>query len=164
VEQATIPPEPSQEQEGTPREEKRCVVCKEKFEINEKNFPFSRDKQGRRYFYAACRACHNERNKISRRRAAQRRAEAQAIEARLVGTPYKCGACGSTRSNIVGDVDQTYTQLGYLCAHCADIVEQFGHDQARLRHVLDYLQKTRPTQLESTENKRSRKTPKEGKA
>lgn len=60
------------------------------------------------------------------------------------GTPDKCGACGTEKGNILGDINpSTHERYGYLCAKCHQVVRQFHEDTMRLQEVLFYLEYTR---------------------
>ncbi len=56
----------------------------------------------------------------------------------------RCGACGATSGNILGDVNTTTMQrYGYLCTKCYRIVHEFGREPNRLHSVLAYMKRTR---------------------
>jgi len=66
----------------------------------------------------------------------------------ILGTPDQCGACGVTRRNILGDVNEaTHKRYGFLCTRCHRLVQDFHEDMERMHKVLNYLEKTRPNQV-----------------
>jgi hypothetical protein len=56
----------------------------------------------------------------------------------------QCGACGTRRGNIRGDVnDTTGEKYGYLCTNCYRLASESKGDLVRMRNVITYLEKTR---------------------
>lgn len=66
----------------------------------------------------------------------------------IMDTSDRCGACGTTRGNILGDVDEgTHLRYGCLCAKCYRLVRDYQGDVDRLRNVLDYIERTRVSRV-----------------
>jgi hypothetical protein len=130
---------------------KRCTACKEEFPANRDYFTV--DRKAKDGLYCQCKSCKSK----ARREAHKRIAEASlnghshtsvSIDKLAViiplGTSEKCGSCGTTRGNILGDIDKvTREKYGYLCARCYRLVRDFQEDSERMRKVLDYVEQTR---------------------
>lgn len=128
-------------------QEKQCTKCKKWKPADRDHFTVaSKAKDG---LYSQCKSCKAEGHQTSgaRKKAVSLRhpslnGHSHSVEP--VGTPNQCGSCGTTKGNILGDVDKsTAYRYGYLCAKCRQLVRDFQGDPERIRNVLKYVEQTR---------------------
>lgn len=126
-----------------PPSEKRCTRCNVLLNPDPEHgnvYRYYDKKKHRTRTSEVCKQCQGERNRESRANAARKRI----VALPPVGSPTTCGACGISRGNIVGDVNQeTGRRYGYLCVPCSRVVRQVEENISRLRAVLSYMEITR---------------------
>jgi hypothetical protein len=129
--------------------QKRCTgPCGQVLPLT-KDYFYSYIDHGKYAWRGKCKTCYLEADRKRQRKKHDAKLNGHSRVTSLdklavIGTWEQCGSCGTTKGNIIGDVnDVTNEKYGYLCMRCYKLVRDFGGDPNRIRKALNYVEKTR---------------------